>query len=96
MLIEKLKNKMLLKMQKMLSESAENFIILTHLKNYLIYLNNQQHTYFFSRQKINTETETSKKTSFLKSTVTQKKVKTITVSTQETVIKSAAVTFKSA
>ena len=52
-LIEELKDKVLLRMQKMLSESAENFTTLTHLKNHLIHLNNQQCAYFSSRQKAN-------------------------------------------
>lgn len=81
MLIEELKDKVLPRMQKVLSESAEDFTTLTHLKNRLICLDNQQRAYYSSRQKINTETEASEKISIPKSAVSQGKVKTTTVLT---------------
>ena len=52
-------------MQKVLSESSEKFTTLNHLKNRLIRLDNQQRAYFSSRQKVNGETESSKKVSNL-------------------------------
>ncbi|SLM36778.1 Zinc finger, CCHC-type [Lasallia pustulata] len=61
-LIEDLKEKVLPRMQKVLSESSEDFNTLTKLKDRLIRLDNQQRNYFASRQKANTETEATKKT----------------------------------
>ena len=61
-LIEDLKEKVLPRMQKVLSESSEDFNTLTKLKDRLICLDNQQRNYFASRQKANTETEATKKT----------------------------------
>ncbi|SLM35362.1 Zinc finger, CCHC-type [Lasallia pustulata] len=61
-LIEDLKEKVLPRMQKVLSESSEDFNTLTKLKDRLICLDNQQCNYFASRQKANTETEATKKT----------------------------------
>ena len=68
-LIEELKDKVLPRMQKVLSESAEDFTTLTHLKNRLIRLDNQQRVYFFSKQKVNAETDSLKKTAISKSAV---------------------------
>ncbi|SLM34474.1 Zinc finger, CCHC-type [Lasallia pustulata] len=61
-LIEDLKEKVLPRMQKVLSEPSEDFNTLTKLKDCLICLDNQQRNYFASRQKANTETEATKKT----------------------------------
>ena len=93
-LIEELKDKVLPRMEKVLSESAEDFTTLTHLKNRLIRLDNQQRVYLSSRQKVNAETDSLKKTAISKSAVSQGKAKTTTVSTQETITKPAAATLK--
>ncbi|SLM35673.1 hypothetical protein LPUS_05027 [Lasallia pustulata] len=61
-LIEDLKEKVLPRMQKVFSESSEDFNTLTKLKDRLICLDNQQRNYFASRQKANTGTERTKKT----------------------------------
>ncbi|SLM34530.1 retrotransposon nucleocapsid protein [Lasallia pustulata] len=61
-LIEDLKEKVLRRMQKVLSESSEDFNTLIKLKDCLIRLDNQQRNYFALRQKANTETEATKKT----------------------------------
>ncbi|SLM34598.1 Zinc finger, CCHC-type [Lasallia pustulata] len=61
-LIEDLKEKVLPRMQKVLSESSKDFNTLIKLKDRLIRLDNQQRNYFASKQKANTETEAIKKT----------------------------------
>ncbi|SLM34528.1 t18348probable pol truncated-rice blast fungus magnaporthe gypsy retrotransposon [Lasallia pustulata] len=81
-LIEDVKEKVLPCMQKLLSESSEDFNTLTKLKDRLIHLNNQQRNYFASRQKANTETEATKKTPISK-TGSQFKPKVNTTLVQE-------------
>ncbi|SLM39543.1 hypothetical protein LPUS_10112 [Lasallia pustulata] len=81
-LIEDLKEKVLPRMQKVLSESSEDFTTLTKLKDRLICLDSQQRNYFASRQKANIKTETTKKTPISK-TGSQFKPKVNTTLVQE-------------
>ena len=86
-LIEELKEKILPRMQKVLSESAEEFSTLTKLKDRLIRLDSQQRNYLSLQQKSNTDMEI-KKAGTYKATGLQSKPKvntsTNTTKTTET------------